>query len=62
MRGKLSDEGKRTLSQRMIQKHQERECTIIGESIDRTCWRIYWDNNSPNSIGTYHKSFIEVLP
>ena len=39
----------------------ERIGTIIGESKDKTCWRIHWDGTKEGSNTSAHKSYIEIL-
>lgn len=40
-----------------MRNHRGRVGTIIGESHDRTCWRIMFDNiRTPSTI---HKSFLD---
>lgn len=35
---------------------------VIGEGLDRSCWRVIFDGRSPSSAETLHKDFIELLP
>lgn len=52
-RCEFSEEGRREF------RNPDRKGTILGESVDRTCWRLCWDGQK--APGNYHKSFITVL-
>ena len=57
MKGKrcnLNDEGCRTFPQKIA-----RGAVIVGESLDKHCWRVRWDGNT--SSEAIHKDYIQVL-
>lgn len=56
-RCKYSDEGRKELSR---SRNLGRLGTIVGESWDKTCWRIQWDGREPGT-DSIHKSYITVL-
>ena len=40
--------------------HDDAVGDIVGESYDKTCWRVHRDGTAPSTLYTFHKSFIEV--
>lgn len=56
-RCKYSEEGRKEISR---SPHLDRLGTIVGESYDKTCWRVHWDGRKAAG-DSIHKSYITVL-
>ena len=56
-RCKYSEEGRESFSR---SPHLERLGTVMGESWDKTCWRVQWDGRKP-CPDAIHKTYITVL-
>lgn len=41
--------------------HETRKATVVGESRDKTCWRVHYEGTSKKSTDTWHKSRVSPV-